>query len=392
VDPDRARAGHRARPRAVGDDYERGEHGDDDHCHDHLVRRHRRGDELIGHRQHSELVAVGLELADLVVVLLVVAKQQQRHHEVVMSALAAPVAEYAETFACFGSECTVIVSDAAAVAAARRRLLEWHQQFSRFIPDSELSRLNHDPRAVVQVSPMLRRVVEVGIRVARRSDGLVDPTLLNEIERAGYDSDLEEAGLSLALALELAPVRVPAGPSAAASWSKIEVDRRAGTVARPPGLKFDSGGIAKGVFADELGALLSGHDAFVIDCAGDIRLGGRAGVAREVHIAGPFDESVVHTFMLTSAGVTTSGIGRRSWIGIDGGPAHHLLNPATGRPAFTGVVQATALAPTAAEAEMRSKAAVLSGPDGADGWLIHGGVVVYDDGSHRVLEPDAPTL
>ena len=82
-----------------------------------------------------------------------------------MSALAAPVAEYAETFACFGSECTVIASDAAAVAAARRRLLEWHQQFSRFIPESELSRLNHDPRAVVQVSPMLRRVVEVGVNV-----------------------------------------------------------------------------------------------------------------------------------------------------------------------------------------------------------------------------------
>src|SRR5262249_6985243 len=159
-----------------------------------------------------------------------------RHDEVVMSALVAPVAEHVETFACFGSECTVIVSDAAAVAAARRRLLEWHQQFSRFIPDSELSRLNRDPRALVPVSPMLRRVVEVGVRTAGRSGGLVDPTLVSEIERAGYDSDLTEAGLSLSLALELAPPRAPAGPSAAPSWSAISVDRRAGTVARPPGV------------------------------------------------------------------------------------------------------------------------------------------------------------
>jgi FAD:protein FMN transferase len=307
-----------------------------------------------------------------------------------MSALL-EAAEYVETFACFGSHCTVIASDTAAVAATRDRLLEWHRQFSRFLPDSELSLLNRDPRPVVPVSPLLRRVVEVGVRAARRSGGLVDPTLVGEIELAGYDSDLRDSGLALSLALELAPPRAPAGPSAAASWSAIEVDRRTGTVARPPGVKFDSGGIAKGVFADELGALLSADDAFVVDCAGDIRLGGRAGIAREVRVASPFDESVLHTFVLRSGGVTTSGIGRRSWLGPDGAPAHHLLDPASGRPAFTGVVQATALAPTAAEAEMLSKAAVLSGPDEADGWLVHGGLVVYDDGSRRILEPDAPT-
>jgi thiamine biosynthesis lipoprotein len=34
-----------------------------------------------------------------------------------------------------------------------------------------------------------------------------------------------------------------------------------------------------------------------------------------------------------------------------------------------------------------AKAAVLSGPEGAPDWLGHGGVVVLDDGSHRVFEP-----
>lgn len=71
----------------------------------------------------------------------------------------------------------------------------------------------------------------------------------------------------------------------------------------------------------------------------------------------------------------------------DGRPAHHLLNPATGAPVFTGIVQATALAPRATEAEALSKAAILSGPDGAAGWLVHGGLVVYDDGTHRVVDP-----
>ncbi len=90
--------------------------------------------------------------------------------------------------------------------------------------------------------------------------------------------------------------------------------------------------------------------------------------------------------------MATSGIGRRSWLGPDGRPAHHLLDPSTGKPAFTGVVQATALAPTALEAEWRAKAAVLSGPDAAGDWLPHGGVVVRDDGSHFLIPTKETTM
>jgi thiamine biosynthesis lipoprotein len=302
--------------------------------------------------------------------------------------------EHRDTFACFGSHCTVIVADsaraadaAAALETARERLLEWHGRFSRFLTDSELARLNDDPRPVVPITPLMRRVLEAARRAADLSGGLVDATLINEIEQAGYVADLSEPGLPLVAAIELVPHRTAARPSASQSWRALEVDRRAGTVSRPAGTKLDPGGIAKGVFADELGTLLSAHDAYVVDCAGDIRLGGRAGTVRDVHVASPFDESILHTFELARGGVATSGIGARSWIGPDGRPAHHLLDPATGRPAFTGVVQATALAPTAAEAEVRSKSAILSGPQRAHEWLPHGGVIVFDEGTHRVLEP-----
>ena len=81
----------------------------------------------------------------------------------------------------------------------------------------------------------------------------------------------------------------------------------------------------------------------------------------------------------------TSGIDRRIWWDPGGRPAHHLLDPSTGRPAYTGVVQATALAPTALAAELRAKCAVLAGPDGAAAWLPDGGVIVFDDGSHQVV-------
>ena len=305
----------------------------------------------------------------------------------------ATLAEHRETFPCFGSQCTVIVADARAAQAAhavglaRRRLLDWHHQFSRFEAGSELSRLNADPRPTVPVSPMLRRLVDAAIGAARQTGGLVDPTLAAEIERAGYASHFDEsAGLPLGLALGLAPGRAPARPNPSARWREVSTDRRAAAVIRPPSVRLDLGGIAKGVFADELAATLGAFAAFAIDCAGDLRLGGSAAVPRQVHVESPFDGCALHTFEPAAGALATSGIGRRSWLDERGRPAHHLLDPASGRPAFTGVVQATALAPTAARAEALSKAALLSGPDVAIEILVAGGgVLVLDDGSHQVV-------
>jgi FAD:protein FMN transferase len=312
-----------------------------------------------------------------------------------MSATIELPVEQRDAFACFGSRCTVIVADARAadaaqaVAETRRRLVEWHAQFSRFHSDSELTRLNCAREETVVVSPMMRRVVEAAVRAAHATAGLVDPTLLAEIERAGYDAHFEGDGMPLAVALALAPDRAPAGPAPDASWKLVRTDRRAGTVTRPPGVGIDPGGIAKGVFADDLASLLRGYGAFVVDCGGDMRVGGRLGLARDVHVSSPFDDSILHTFTIASGGVATSGVGRSSWLDRDGRPAHHLLDPATGRPAFTGVVQVTALAPTATEAESLAKAALLSGPVPAERILVHGGAIVLEDGNFVVLEPGA---
>jgi FAD:protein FMN transferase len=296
--------------------------------------------------------------------------------------------EVSESFACFGSRCAVLVmGDGAAreaAAGARRRLLAWHRRFTRFAPDSELSRMNADPRHEVPVTAMMAAFAQLVVRAARETGGLVDATLLTELQRAGYDGDLRTS-IPLSRSLRAAPPRAAARPSRDARWREIEVDAGTQTVRRPPGVGLDSGGLAKGLFADVLAGALSAHPGFAVDCGGDLRIGGGSRLARPVHVAGPFGDGTLHTFELREAGVATSGIGRRSWLDAGGAPGHHLLDPSTGRPAFTGVVQVTALAPTAAEAELRAKAALLGGPDGARRWLPDGGVVVYDDGGHDVI-------
>ncbi len=304
-------------------------------------------------------------------------------------------AEAIESFDCFGGRVTVIVQgDGAAgtpddaAAMVKRRMLAWHRQFSRFDASSELAVLNADPRPTVAVTPVMARLIEAIIDAARSSGGLVDATLVDEIETAGYTEHFDGAPVPLRRALELAPSRAPGRPSADARWRQVTLDPRARTVTRAPGLRFDSGGIAKGLFGDILAPVLETHASFAIDCSGDVRLGGREKVERPVLVESPFGASTLHSFSLSAGAVATSGIGGRSWLGQDGRPAHHLLDPASGRPAFTGLVQVTAIAPSGVEAEWRAKAALLSGPDAAAGWLPHGGLVVADDASLRSIETE----
>ncbi len=312
-----------------------------------------------------------------------------------MAAVTEPT-EASEAFACFGTTCVVLVSGRGpagtpheAAAAIRRRLELWHRKFSRFEPDSELSRLNRDPRWTVPVSSMMLRFAEAVGAVGSLTAGLVDGTLGHQIERAGYTGDLESPPPALRESMALAPPRRPGGPSPRASWREVSVDPTAGAVTRPPGVQLDSGGIVKGLFADTLAPLLAGHPSFAVDCGGDIRLGGAARAARDVEVTSPFDGSILTVFALSEGAVATSGVGKRSWTGSSGRPAHHLLDPATGEPAFTGIVQVTALAPTGVIAEAMSKAAILAGPGEAERWLAHGGVIVLDDGSHRTIPPPA---
>jgi len=278
-----------------------------------------------------------------------------------------------------------------AAERARRFVGEFDAALSRFRPGSELCALNADPRERVPSSELLRRAVRAGIEAAERSGGLVDPTLVGEIEAAGYvESRAGRRGEPLAEALREAPPRRPARPHPAARWRLLEVDEEAGEVVRPPGVRFDTGGTGKGLAADLVAARLRGYSRFVVDCGGDIRIGGTDAPAHpyKVQVAHPLGGERAHALRIGSGGVASSGLDIRIWRRPGGGFAHHLLDPATGEPAWTGLVGATALADTALAAETLSKAALLSGPEGGRELLAgRGGLLIHESGR---VEPVGP--
>jgi thiamine biosynthesis lipoprotein len=255
-----------------------------------------------------------------------------------------------------------------------------HQRLSRFEVNSELTRLNEDPRRTVPVSPTMLRFVEAALSVADLTGGLVDPTLLDEVRNAGYrDSLVGVTPPSLRHILAEAPERAPANPRVGERWRDVSLDLQAMTVTRPPGVRIDSGGIAKGLAADLCAVRLESFSSYAVDCGGDLRIGGQDGSARSVSVENPFEGDDRIGFEIAGGAVATSGIAGRAWP-TQQGFGHHLIDPATDRPAWTGVVQATAIAPTALEAEARAKAAVLAGPKAGIEWLREWGGVILDEG------------
>lgn len=305
--------------------------------------------------------------------------------------------EYDLTFHAMGCDIRLIVGrpltpemPSPAVAAERERAFveDFAAKLSRFRPDSELSALNRAPGERVPASPLLRAAVGAGVWAARRSGGLVDPTLVGALERAGYAVSHDGVQpASLSDALRAAPPRHAAGSNPASRWREISVDDRAGEVRRPAGVQIDTGGTGKGLCADAVSHRLAGYTRSVVDCGGDLAIGG-VGAQLEpfsVEIEHPLSGETIRSVEIGSGGIATSGLNVRLWRGADGAYAHHLLDPSNGRPAWTGLIGATALAPSALEAETLAKTALLLGEPGAELVLSeHGGLVVRDDG--EVLE------
>jgi FAD:protein FMN transferase len=248
-----------------------------------------------------------------------------------------------------------------ALAAARRRLAELEARWSRFRPSSEISTLNRAAGRPVKVSPETLTLLALAVLGWQATGGRFDPTVLDALEAAGYDRSFDQLPADRHRTADNRPALGPA-PGLAA----IRIDTEAGTVTLPVGTRVDPGGIAKGYAADLLCADLRAGGAVgaCVNIGGDLRVSGTS------PRGGPWAVAVPHphggeaaTLELSDGAAATSSPLQRTWHAA-GRPAHHLIDPRTGQPADTGILQATVVAGEAWRAEVAAKAAFLAGlPD-----------------------------
>jgi len=243
-----------------------------------------------------------------------------------------------------------------ALMRAAARVDEYERTFSRFRPGSSLSRLNEDPSDRVQISAEFAALLARALEYARLTGGVFDPLVLDNLEALGYDRTFEEVSSGVQTRH---PVAAPC-----ARWTLVQVDARRGFVTRPPGARIDLGGVAKGAAADAAMAELASFPGALIDLGGDIRAHGQPDDAEGWIVAvdepaGPHVASLDYV-KLRDGAVATSSVHRRRWM-RNGRTVHHIIDPRSGQPASSGVVQCTAIADTAEHADVAAKVGLILG-------------------------------
>lgn len=227
-------------------------------------------------------------------------------------------------------------------------LSEWRES-------SEISAVNRAAgrAAAVPVGPELLEVVERSVELSERTEGAFDVTFAScgrlwsfSRPRIPGDDELRDC---------LGRV----------DFRKIEIDREHSTLRLPErGMRIGIAGIGKGYGVDRAAAVLEarGLTDYIVDGGGDVRVRGR-------NVGGPWRIGIAHPrrpgemfgrVEIDSGAIVTSG-DYMSFFERDGVRYHHILDPATGRPA-RGAVAVTVIAPDATGADALATGLFVLGP------------------------------
>jgi thiamine biosynthesis lipoprotein len=286
-----------------------------------------------------------------------------------------------------GTDAHVVLTSAAEALlhTTRARLGALEARWSRFLPDSELSRLNQSPGELVLLSDVTYDLIELAVAAWRLTAGRFDPTVLDALCDLGYDRSFDD------LATVVADPGTTSRPAAGCAAIELYPELRA--VVLPPGVRLDLGGIGKGHAADLVCGELRerGAAGACVSLGGDVRVSGRPPAGDDawtVDVEHPFTNEPIARVRLDDGAVATSSAVRRRWR-RGNTTVHHLIDPATGAPA-PRYAAVTVVAGSATLAEILTKGvfvadmgdgAALLADNAATGLVVdHDGQVVMFDG------------
>jgi FAD:protein FMN transferase len=289
------------------------------------------------------------------------------------------------SFPALGTTAQVVVTEPARLARAadalRAQLDEFDAACSRFRADSEISRLHEVAGTYAPVGPLLFDALEVALRAAERTGGLVDPTVGHAVRDLGYDRDF---------AL-VEPDGPPVSAGRAPGWWRVMTDTATRRVLLPVGVGLDLGATAKAFAADRAAAGLA-RDlgcGVLVNLGGDMAIAGpapdggwRVTVGEDHAVTDPARDPVV---AIGWGGLATSSTTRRRWR-RGGRTVHHIVDPRTGDLPAAVWRTVSVAARDCVAANTATTAAIVLGQD-APGWLAERGLparLVGVDGTVRV--------
>lgn len=193
--------------------------------------------------------------------------------------------------------------------------------------------------------------------------------------------------------------RIPAQETLAALLERVDyrqISLEGNNVSLPDGMEIDLGSVAKGYAGDRLAQMLkeAGVESAVLALGGNIQtVGARPdGTAWRVGIQSPDKNGLLGVLSVCDRAVVTSGGYERFFTDDEGAVWWHIMDPATGYPARSGLISVTIIGENGLTCDALSTALFVMGPDrAADYWRQHRGfemVLATEDG-RLLLTPGA---
>ncbi len=242
-----------------------------------------------------------------------------------------------------------------AVDEAFREMQRIEALFSRYVDNSDISRINAEAGQWVSVSAEVVELLQRSIKYGNLTKGSFDVTIGPLVTLWGFGTDQRQVPANEALQNAMAHV----------DYTAIALDPNQRLVKIPEGFMLDLGGVAKGYAVDRGADVLRerGIEHGLINAGGDISVVGTRdteGSPWRVGIQDPAEPSrVMAVVELMDATVVTSGDYQR-YFEVDGTRFHHIIDPATGFPADE-LTSVTVVAPTAADGDALSTALFILG-------------------------------
>lgn len=199
--------------------------------------------------------------------------------------------------------------------------------------NSEIYAVNHSSGTPVRLSSDTERILSFALDMAQKTNGALEPTIYPVLTAWGFTTESYQIPTREKINQLLQSV----------DFHRVQIKNH--SLALPDGMQLDLGAVAKGYTGDEIANLLknSGVTSAIINLGGNVQtIGTRPdGSMWRVGLKAPDADGHIGILEVSDCAVITSGGYQKYFIGEDGKQYHHIIDPATGRPAESGLVFVT---------------------------------------------------
>ena len=266
-----------------------------------------------------------------------------------------------------------------AAGLARERVLELEALLSVTDENSDIGAANRNGGGALHADTAA--LLERALALCGETGGALDVSIYPVVRAWGFTTGA---------------YRVPEEAELAALLERVDYTRISleGTVLTlPEGMELDLGAVAKGWTGDRLMELLRGEGitSAIVELGGNVQaLGSKPdGSPWRVAVQAPDGSGYAGALEITDCAAVTSG-GYQRYFEQDGETYCHIIDPAGGRPARSGLASVTVVAEEGAAADALSTALFVLGRERGEAlWRERGGfecVFIGEDGSVAVTQ------